>query len=106
MTGFFSIEKDALKLRIQAQPKSSRTGWGKTVDHGSTRWIRLNISSPPVDGAANKEAVKFLAKQFKTAKSNIKLIQGEKNRYKVFLIGSFDREKLQSFLSKVDCNPD
>jgi uncharacterized protein len=104
MTRFLSILNNELRLQIQVQPKSSKTGWGRVVEHGGNDWIRLNISSPPVDGAANKEAIKFLSKQFKTAKSNIRLIQGEKSRYKVFLVESYDQEKLQSFARGNDCN--
>ncbi len=104
MAGFYALVNDDLRLSVQVQPKSSMTGWGKVVEFNGLDWIRLNITSPPVDGAANKEAVKFLSKQFKTAKTNVRLIQGEKNRYKVFLIGEYDGGKLQSFLSRYDCN--
>jgi uncharacterized protein (TIGR00251 family) len=89
------IDQD-IKLQVQVQPKSSKIGWGKILDNR----IQLKVNSPPIDGAANQACIKFLSKAFKTAKSNITLINGEKNRFKVFLIQNYNHNTLNQFLEK------
>ena len=106
MTGFMERDGENLIVKVHVQPKSSKIAWGDVIEHDGRVWIRLKIASPPVEGAANKEAVKFLAKEFKTAKSNIQIVQGEKSRYKTFRIGSFNEDRLQSFAQENDCTID
>ncbi len=100
MAGCVQQLDEGIRLRIHVQPKSSKTGWGKIVEYGGNQWIQLKISAPPVDGAANKAVVKFLAKEFGTAKSTIELIQGEKSRFKTFVLGGVTLDKLQVFLDR------
>lgn len=65
-------------LRLYIQPKASRDKWIGL--HGSE--IKLAITAPPVDGKANAHLCKFLAKQFKVAKSQITIEKGELGRHK------------------------
>lgn len=65
-----------LKLYIQPGAKKSEI----VGVHGDRLKIRLN--APPVDGKANKELIRFLAKTFDIKKSEIKIIVGLKNRQK------------------------
>lgn len=44
--------------------------------------LKVRISAPPVDGAANEEVVKVLAKAFGVAKSNVSIVSGEKSKTK------------------------
>ena len=48
--------------------------------------LKIKISSPPVDGNANKEIIKFFSKKLKISKSNIDIVSGEKSRDKSLLI--------------------
>lgn len=44
------------------------------------------IKKPPEKGKANKAIIKLLARYFKTAINNIKLIKGHKQKNKIFEI--------------------
>jgi len=44
--------------------------------------VKIALTSPPVDGAANKQLVLFLSSLFKVKKANIAIISGDKNRRK------------------------
>lgn len=67
-----------LILRLYAQPKASRD---KIVGlHGDE--LKVAITAPPVDGKANAHLAKFLAKQFKVAKSSVVIEKGELGRHK------------------------
>ena len=97
MNPVLTIQADHLVLRVRVQPKSSKTVWGDVING---EYIKLRITAPPVDGAANKACIKFLSKTFGAAKSRIKILQGEKNRLKVFQINEMDTEKLRAFQAK------
>jgi hypothetical protein len=101
MAEFYQSSGDRLRLQIFVQPKSSKTCWGTVAERDGRSWIQLKIASPPVEGAANKEVIKFLAKQFKTAQSNVRIIQGEKSRYKLVALTGYNELKLQEFLRMI-----
>jgi len=73
-------ENDTLILDLHVQPRASRTAFAGEFDGR----IKLRTTAPPVDGKANKEIIAFLSKQFRTAKSNIKLVRGDTGRDKQF----------------------
>ncbi len=69
---------DGLVLRLYIQPKASRD----TIIglHGDE--VKVAITAPPVDGQANAHLVKYLAKQFRIAKSQVLIEKGELGRHK------------------------
>jgi len=42
--------------------------------------LKINIKAAAVEGAANKELIKFLSKEFKIAKSDIVFKSGESSK--------------------------
>lgn len=48
-----------------------------------TRVLKIRLAAQAVEGAANSELLKFLARYLKTPKSKMEIIKGEKARYKV-----------------------
>lgn len=75
-------QQQTLILQIYLQPRASRdelVGWH---EHG----LKVRIKAPPVDGAANKQLRKFLARLFKVPVSNIRLLKGETSRQKTVAI--------------------
>ncbi|WP_374257022.1 DUF167 family protein YggU [Yokenella regensburgei] len=68
----------ALVLRLYIQPKASLDSIVGL--HGDE--LKVAITAPPVDGQANAHLVKYLAKQFKVAKSQVIIEKGELGRHK------------------------
>lgn len=65
-------------LSVHIQPRASRTevvGW-----HGDA--IKIRIGAPPVDGAANEELIRFLARHAGVPKRAIRIVSGATNRKK------------------------
>jgi len=79
---FYEWKDGDLLLRIKAQPKASKDEFCEVLGN----CLKVRITAPPVDGKANQHLIKFLAKQFKVSKSQVKLISGETNREKRFKI--------------------
>lgn len=48
--------------------------------------LKIRIKKPAEKNKANKELIAFLAKVFKTAKSNVQIIAGEKSSHKKIAI--------------------
>lgn len=71
-----------MKLSVYVQPGAKKTECSGL--HDGRPKIRLN--APPVDGAANDELVKFVAKTLKLSKSSVKLVSGHASRLKTLEI--------------------
>lgn len=106
MKGFYQQTGSQLRLQLFVQPKSSKIGWGTVVERDDKSWIQLKIAAPPVEGAANQAVIKYLSKQFKAPSSKIRIIQGEKSRYKTVAIEGYSEEKWRELLRAVCPQPD
>ena len=67
---------------MRVQPKASRDA----VRFEPNGRVRVALTAPPVDGAANKALVAFLAKRLGLSKSKLKLVAGDKSREKTLRI--------------------
>ena len=69
-------------LRLRVQPRSSRN----QVVGLQGEALKVKLTSPPVDGAANKACCTYLAKLFNIAKTEVELVAGDKSRDKRVLL--------------------
>ncbi|MDP6673896.1 MAG: DUF167 domain-containing protein [Gammaproteobacteria bacterium] len=72
----------SLIIDIRVQTRSSRLA-ADSVENGR---LKLHLTAPPVDGKANQQAIKLLAKSFGVAPSHVELIRGKTSRDKSFRI--------------------
>lgn len=89
---FLAVHKNGLLLSIYVQPRASRNQICGIVGDE----LKIRLTSPPVDGAANKLCREFIAELFNTSKSSVEIVSGETSRHKRLLIsadysGQFDR---------------
>jgi len=82
---------DSITFTIRVVPRASKSEIVGEVD-GS---LKVRISAPPVDGAANGEVVKVLAKAFGVAKSNVSIVSGETSKTKRVRVIGATPERLQ-----------
>jgi len=75
---WFNMQKDYIELFVNARPASSKNVIVGIFDNT----LKVKVKAPAVDGAANKELVKFLSKQFKVPKSEILFVSGETQKRK------------------------
>ena len=72
-----------MKLAVHVQPRASRNavlGWhGEDADSA----LKVALTAPPVDGAANAALVDFLAEHFGLKRSQIRLLRGDSSRHKL-----------------------
>lgn len=77
-----SWQGEVLLLQLLIQPKASRD----QIVGLHAEEIKVAITAPPVDGQANAHLIKYLAKQFKVAKGQVRVIRGELGRHKAVSI--------------------
>ena len=77
---FYNIENDSVSLRIKAQPNASKSEFCEVYGEDA---IKIRIKAPAVEGAANRELVKFLSKSFKVSKSDIIFKIGQNSKIKI-----------------------
>lgn len=65
---FYEVNGKSVSIRIKAQPNASKSEFCEAYGDDA---VKIRIKAPAVEGAANKELVKFLAKSFKVSKSDI-----------------------------------
>ena len=94
-------EKDGeLLFRIYVQPKASKNQVvGRHSDPSKGDALKVKITAPPVDGAANAMCVKFFAKLLRVPKSSIAIVSGQTSRHKrvavAFENGGTEKEKME-----------
>src|SRR5262249_25946784 len=80
---FELIEKgDAVSFSVRVQPRAARTEVAGV--HGDA--VKIRIAAPPVDGKANDECRRFIAKLIGVAASSVEIIAGESSRDKVIRV--------------------
>jgi uncharacterized protein (TIGR00251 family) len=87
---FYNIEDGTVSLRIKAQPNASKNAFCEVYGNDA---IKIRIKAPAVEGAANKELVKFLAKSFKVSKSDILFKTGQNSKIKIVAFPLNDKFK-------------
>lgn len=64
--------------------------------------MKIRLTSPPVDGAANRMCVKFLARFLKVSPSRISIAAGFAGRNKTIQV---DAMTVEEFLEKLQSSP-
>lgn len=81
-------EGAAVSLRVQ--PNARKTELAGIQDG----FLKLKVCAPPVEGAANRECLRFFSDLTGTAKNRVVLLHGDRSRNKVVLIQGTSAERL------------
>ena len=92
---FIKIVGNDILIKIKVFPNSSTNKIIKTK-HNT---LKIKVTSPPVEGKANKKCIAYLSKQFNIPKTKIKILYGENTRNKIIKICDLS---LDDFLEKLN----
>lgn len=92
-----TVSEDCLILSLHIQPRASKSGISGVQENA----LKIRLTSPPVDGAANKLCREFLADLFGVSKSSVEIIAGETSRLKRVRITSNDPEQLKKIIDDI-----
>jgi uncharacterized protein len=76
-----------IELSLHIQPRAGRTE--VAGPHGDA--LKIRLAAPPVDGEANDELVRFLARTLGVSKGVVTIVSGETGRRKRVRVLGVDR---------------
>jgi uncharacterized protein (TIGR00251 family) len=91
-----SEQAGAIVFEIHVQPRASKNEICGL--HGGA--LKVRLTSPPVEGAANRLCEEFFAKLLGVAKSRVAIIAGDKSRHKRLKVEGVTREAVLQVLLK------
>ena len=91
---FLTQNDKGVIFSVKLVPNSS---FSKIVDY-TEEYVRIKISSPPIENKANKELINFCSKLFDINKSKIEIVSGDKSKLKKIL---FVDTKIDDFTQKL-----
>ena len=89
-----TISIDGVTFSVRLTPRASKneiTG----VQAGA---LRVRLTAPPVEGAANAALIEFIAERLKVRKSAVSIVSGEKSRNKIVRVSGVSVEQVKAAL--------
>lgn len=91
---WISAADDGALLRVFVQPRAGRTEIVGPHDGA----LKIRLAAPPVDGAANRALVTFLAKELGIPKTSVEVRGGHSGRRKKVSINGLEVEQIREKL--------
>ena len=79
MPGFLRVQADGVLLSVKLQPRASANEIGEALGDE----LRIKVTAPPVDAAANEALVKLLARELDCPRNRVELVRGHTSRHKI-----------------------
>jgi len=93
---FFKIVGNNIIIKTKIIPGSSKN----KIIGVYVNTLKIAITSPPVEGKANKKCISYLSKYFDIAKSKIEILSGEKSKNKLIKIYNINPDDILEKLEK------
>lgn len=90
--------KNGLALDIHVNPHASRAGIAGLADG----MLKVKVTAPPVEGAANEACIGLIAKKLGLRKSQMTISAGAKGRKKTILVTDISKAELEQKIRKLD----
>lgn len=87
-------EPGAVTLDVKVQPRASRDA---VVGIQAER-LRIALTAPPVDGAANEALVAFVARALGVAKRDVEIVRGTTGRLKTIRVRGVDGDAVERWV--------
>jgi uncharacterized protein (TIGR00251 family) len=78
LPSFITAQPDGVTLAIKLQPRASKNEIGEPIGNE----LRVKVTAPPVDSAANEALLRLLAETLDCPRSQLELIRGHTSRHK------------------------
>jgi hypothetical protein len=84
-----------LQIHVQPGAKSSEV----IGEHGDR--LKIKISAPPADNAANEALIEFIARTAGVPKSRVKLVRGQTSRLKTLEVEAQEGQFIEKLLTTI-----
>ncbi len=81
------------RITIRVQPRASAS---EISGYGADGALRVRVTAPPVEGAANEAVIRTLADALGVPKSSISILRGDTGRVKIVEIAGLDEAEVRA----------
>ncbi len=92
----FKNGKAGSAISVRVTTRSPRTAIAGILDDGT---IKIKLTSPPIDGKANEELIRYLSGVMQIPKTNIEIISGQANKNKLIVLFGIDSDRVNQLIS-------
>ena len=78
----FTVKESNLTFAVRVQPRASQSAIVGEMDGA----LKVRLAAPPVEGAANEELIRFLAKLFDVPRQNVAIVSGATAKNKIIRV--------------------
>ena len=94
--GFLRVQSDGVLLSVKLQPRASANEIGEALGNE----LRIKVTAPPVDAAANEALLKILAQQLHCPRNRVDLVRGHTSRHKTVRLYGLTAEEVVDRLGR------
>jgi uncharacterized protein (TIGR00251 family) len=87
---FLRVQPDGILLAIKLQPRASANEIGEALGDE----LKIKVTAPPVDAAANEALIRLLADHFDCPRSRVELLRGHTSRHKTVKLHGLSIEQV------------
>ncbi|PWU17488.1 MAG: YggU family protein [Verrucomicrobia bacterium] len=87
---FLREQQDGVLLSVKLQPRASANEIGQPL--GAE--LRIKVTAPPVDAAANEALVRLLAEKLDCPRNKVELVRGHTSRHKTIKLYSLSAQQV------------
>ena len=98
LPGFLRVQTDAVLLSVKLQPRASADEICEPLGNE----LRIRVTAPPVDAAANESLLRLLSKVMDCPRSQVQLVRGQTSRHKVLKLYGLKAEEIAAKLSRAE----
>ena len=88
-------QSNGILLSVKLQPRASVDEIGEPLGNE----LRIKVTAPPVDAAANQALVRLLAEKLDCPRNQVQLLRGHTSRHKLVKICGLSQEEVLAKLS-------
>jgi uncharacterized protein (TIGR00251 family) len=97
LPAYVSAAPDGVFLSLKVQPRASANQIGEPL--GSE--LRVKVTAPPVDAAANDSVLRLLAAQLDWPRSKIQLVRGHNSKHKIVKLSGLSPAEVVARLADI-----
>jgi uncharacterized protein (TIGR00251 family) len=88
---------DGIAFKIKVQPRASRNAVAGMLGD----CLKVQLTSPPVEGAANTACIAFFSEILSLPKNRITIISGDKSRNKLLQVSDINKRLFMEIIGKL-----
>lgn len=91
----FTVRDASLTFAVKVQPRAARTELAGEMEGV----LKIRLAAPPVDGAANEELIRFLARLFDISRRQVTIVSGLSARNKIIRLAGVTEQAAARILN-------